>query len=218
MKQAIIRSVLTLAVLSNAIYMSAAAKPTNTPQSTAAIFRFEAPSASTTKAIASQACAAYQESGLPGEASTQVQSAPLDPQLLDVISSELEKGLGKKRSVLVDPNSNEIPVGSIVISGCILQAEKGNAAGRMMGMGAGASHLSAHIVLLAKTETGFARVNSFDLDVKGRSFMPPTPATLAVNAATAKSKTLSADAKKLAAKIVKKVESEKTGRRQTSDQ
>jgi hypothetical protein len=208
MKPAIIRSVLTLAVLSNAIYVAAASKPTNTPQTTAAVFRFEAPSASTAKAVGSQACAAYQESGLPGEASTQVQSVSLDPQLLDLISGELEKGLGKKMSVLVDPNPNAIPLGSVIISGCILQADKGNAAGRMMGMGAGASRLSAHIVLLSKTETGFAPVDSFDLDVKGRSFMPPTPATLAVNAATAKSKTLSADAKKLAGKIVKKVVSE----------
>lgn len=129
----------------------------------------------------------------------------VDPELLDNISNELQIALSKKKmSVLVDPDPYAIPVDSLVISGCIFQAQQGNQAKRMAGLGWGASRLGASVIVFSKKEKGFVPVDAFEVKVKGRFLTPPT--AVAAHAARARTETLSADAKKLAARITKKLD------------
>lgn len=108
----------------------------------------------------------------------------------------------------MNPDAGDIPVGSLIITGCIFKVEEGSAAGRLIGMNLGASRLGAHIVALSKSATGLTPVDSFDVEVKGGSALPPLgPAGLAARAAMQSRQTLSADAKKLADRIVKKLDS-----------
>ena len=127
----------------------------------------------------------------------------VDPKLLDEISNQLQQRLSKKKmSVVVDPDPKTIPDGALVVSGCILKADKGRATGRMIGLDVGESRLGAHIVFLSKGETGVTPLDSFDLQVKG------TWATgLAVDAAEQPRESLRADGRKLANRIVKKLNS-----------
>ena len=70
---------------------------------------------------------------------------------------QLRENLSKTKSVTVDPNS--IPVG-------FFQAQKGNAAERMVGTGWVQANW-VHVVILSQTETGFAATDAFDVRVKG---------------------------------------------------
>jgi len=186
-------------------------------QRTAAVFRFmvQSESMTNTSGLSSQACP-QDNSGAnsPGTnaASAVATSAPnnvaLDANILDAISDEIQKRLSKKMSVMVDPDPDSIPVGSLIISGCIFKADKGSAAGRMIGMNVGASRLAAHVNVLSKAETGFTPVDSFDVQVKGGSVLPPLgPIGFAAHAAMQPRQTLSADARKLADQVVKKLDS-----------
>jgi hypothetical protein len=130
----------------------------------------------------------------------------VDPKLLDTISGELHAKLSKQMSVLVDPDPAAIPVGALVISGCIIKADGGNAAERLIGMNVGASRLGVHVVALSKTEDGWSPVDTFDIQVKGGNPLPPLgPAVLAVHAVRDTHQGLSADAKKLADRILKRL-------------
>lgn len=141
-----------------------------------------------------------------------------DPETLGAISNELQKKLAKqKMTVMLNPDTSSIPVGGLIVSGCIVNAEKGNAAKRIIGLGWGASRLGAHVVLLSKTKTGFTTVDSFDLQVKGRSLTPPTPVTVAAHAARSRTQTLSADGKKLADRIAKKLDGDMKQQKKVAD-
>ena len=175
------------------------ALPAYSQRRTVAIYRFAVQSDSTTgnRPQALQACPSTSD------------SVDADPEVLDKISSELQKRFSKRMSVMVDPNPGEVPSGALVLSGCIFKAEKGSVAGRMIGMNMGTSRLSAHVVVLSKNDTGFANIRSFDLQVKGGSALPPLgPAGLAVRASRQSTQTLSADAKKLADQIAKKLDAD----------
>jgi len=204
MKKKIIRSIsiLACALLTTAVYMAATDQPatyTSVQQPTVAVLRF---------AVQSQVSS--DSAALPSKACTDPGAVPdiftIDPKLLDEISNELQQELSKnKMSVSVDPDPKAIPVGSLVISGCVFQAEEGNKAKRMVGLRWGASRLGANVIVFSKTKTGFTVVDSFKVQVKGRSLTPPAPAAVGVHAASAKTQTLSADARKLANRIVKKL-------------
>jgi hypothetical protein len=131
----------------------------------------------------------------------------IDPKLLDAISSALQRDFSEKGvPVSVDLEPDTIPIGAQIISGCIFQAQKGSLGKRMVGFSWGASQIGAHVVVLSKTETGFAPVDSFDVQAKGRNILPPIGlAGVAIHAAKAPRQTLSADANKLASQIVKKL-------------
>jgi len=130
----------------------------------------------------------------------------VDPKILDKISGEMQKRLLKKMSVMVNPDPTAIPVGALVISGCITKANGGNAATRLIGMNVGASHLGVHVVALTRTKDGWSPMDTFDIQVKGGDVLPPIgPVGLAVHAARDTQQTLSADAKKLADHILKKL-------------
>jgi hypothetical protein len=184
-------------------------------QPTAVVLKFAVQSQSMpgTVALSLRACPqdnhdTESNTGASASAADAVNNNPtIDPKLLDAISSALQRDFSKKKmSVWVDPEPDAIPVGAQIISGCIFQAQKGNVGKRMVGFGWGASQIGAHVVVLSKTSTGFAPVDSFDVQVKARNILPPIGVVgLAINAAKAPSQTLSADANKLAGQIVKKL-------------
>lgn len=204
MTKKIIRSGLILAcgVLMSAAYMTATDQPatvaSSVQQPIVAVLRFavQLQQITDSAALSSQACT---------EPSAVPDLFTVDPKLLDKISSELQRKLSKKTTVMVDPDPKSIPVGSLVISGCIFQAQTGNKAKKMVGMGLGASRLGANVIIFYKTQTGFNLMDAFEVQVKGRFLSPPAPAAVVMNAG-AQTKTLYADAEKLAGRIVKKLE------------
>jgi hypothetical protein len=73
-------------------------------------------------------------------------------------------------------------------------------------MNVGASHLDVHVVALSKTKDGWSPVDNFDIQVKGADVLPPLgPVGMAVHAARDTQQGLSADAKKVADQILKKL-------------
>ncbi len=139
----------------------------------------------------------------------------VDPAILDQISLKMNERLSKKMTVLVDPAESDIPLGAMVISGCITRANAGNAATRLVGANVGSSHLSVHVIALRKTQDGFHAFDDFALDVKGGDLLPPLgPIGLAVHAARDRRQTLSADAGKIADKILKKIAADTKAKQQ----
>jgi hypothetical protein len=170
------------ALLSASSSLAASAKPedassgSSSAQPTVVVFRFRprplwivggAP-------VSSAACEDYSRTGEPiGE------EPKIDANVLDAISTELQKKLSLRNvAVLIDPDPNTIPAGSLIITGCIFRADKGITPGRMVGMGLGASRLGAHVVVVSKTQTGFTQLDAFDVQVKARSIVPPPPPTV----------------------------------------
>ena len=218
--------IFAFALLMTVPYMAAGAQsPTSASadqQPTAVVLKFAVQSQSMpgTAALSLQACpqdnqGAESNAGASASAADAAKNNPtIDPKLLDAISDALQQDFSKKKiSVMVDPDPDTVPVGAQIISGCIFQAEKGSLGKRMVGFGWGASRIGAHVVVLSKTETGFAPVDSFDVQVKARNILPPIGAVgLAVHAAKAPTQTLSADAKELAGQIVKKLNEPETAR------
>jgi hypothetical protein len=128
-----------------------------------------------------------------------------EAKLADKVAKQLEKKLAKKMPVLVAPPDTPA-AGSLVITGCFMGADSGNAAKRLVGLGLGASHLSAHVRVFYVGASGPVPVDEFDLAVKGSKKLPPLGAAgLAFNAVSEKNETLQADAKRLADGILKKL-------------
>jgi hypothetical protein len=153
------------------------------------------------KSPSTQACPGISNGAAPATTSVHV-----DPKVLDAITEELQKRLSKKASVMLQPDPNTIPVGSLVISGCVTRADAGNAAERLVGMNLGTSYLAAHVRVLSETRSGLVPLDEFDIQTKGGKVLPPIgPIGLAAHAASERHETLSADAKKLADKILKRV-------------
>lgn len=181
---------------------------------TAVVLRFAVEAQPVTDAalLSAKACP---ETGSGTASPDTTSSTPIDPRILDNISEEMEKKLSKKMSVMVNPDPNAIPVGALVISGCITRANAGNAAARLAGMNLGASHLGAHIVALSRTADGWATMDTFDVKVKGGNLLPPPgPIGLAAYAAKDTRQGLSTEAKKLANKVVKRLDKDMKAREQ----
>lgn len=175
---------------------------------TAVVFRFAVESQQVTgpSAISAQACPQTSAADASPTTAAPSQSVTVDPKILNTISGEMQTKWSKKMSVMVNPDPTAIPVGALVISGCITKANGGNAATRLIGMNVGASHLGAHVVALSKTKDGWSPIDTFDIQVKGGDVLPPLGAVgFAVNAARDTHQSLSADAKKLADQILKKL-------------
>ena len=178
-------------------------------QPAVAIFRFAAQSEATDAARPStRVCPQYADGADARAGSAAPDKLTVEPKILDAISAELRQALSKKKmAAMLDPDPDAIPVGSYVVCGRILKARKGSAAGRMFGLGLGASHLVAHIVLLSKTESGFTPFDSFDLKLKGRNLFPPGASTAVVQAAIMERRqNLQGLARKLADKVVKRLD------------
>ena len=156
--------------------------------------------------LPAQAC--LQSTPVPrtGSDSTARVDLKVDPQILDAIANELQTRLSKKMPVTMDTDPKTIPLGALVISGCITRADPGDAKGRLIGMGLGMSHLEAHVKILSKREAGFVPVDEFDVQAQGGKVLPPLgPIGLAAHAVAEPHETLSADAVKLADALLKKL-------------
>ena len=176
-----------------------------------AIFRFAVQSETTdTAVLSSQLCSQYASAANSSASSTAPDKLTVDPKILDAISNELQQALSKKKmSVMVDPDPNAIPVGSFIVCGRIFKANKGSAVGRMIGLGLGASRLSAHIALLSKTERGFTPIDSFDIKLKGRNLFPPGASTAVIQATIMERRqNLQGLARKLADRVVKRLDND----------
>ena len=188
-------------------------------QPTVAIFRFTVQSETTaTAAPSSLPCSQYTRDADARAGSDAHEKLTVDPKILDAISNELRQALSKKKmTVMMEPDRDAIPVGSLVICGRIFKARKGSAAGRMIGLGFGASHLGAHVVLLSKTESGFAPIDSFDLKLKGRNLFPPGASTAVVQATIMeKRQNLQGLARKLAARVADRLDGDLRRPQQTA--
>jgi hypothetical protein len=127
-------------------------------------------------------------------------------KLADGVTKELTKKLAKKMPVIFALPPAVPAEGSLVFTGCFTGADAGNAAKRLVGVGLGASHLSAHVRVFYVGASGSVPVDEFDLEVKGSNKLPPLgPAGLTFNTLSEKRETLQADAKRLADSILKKL-------------
>ena len=208
----------TSAQENNAPSLSNSPEAGSQPQ-TAVVLRFAVESQPTTgtPTLSTQACPASSDATESPTNTSSANSAAVDPKILDAISAEMQKKLSKKMSVMVDPDPTEIPIGALVISGCITKANGGNAGTRWIGMNVGASHLDVHVIALSKTKEGFSPLDNFDLQVKGGDLMPPLGAVgLAVNAARDSHQNLSGDANKVADRIVKKLSEDTKAREEVA--
>jgi hypothetical protein len=125
-------------------------------------------------------------------------------KLTDIVSTELQKRLAKKMTARVGTPSDQATTGTLVVAGCFIRVDPGNAAKRMAGMNMGTSHLGAHVIAKLKTADGSVVYKEFDAVAKGGRLMPPIgPVGVATHAAAERRETLSADAKRLADDIVK---------------
>ena len=124
----------------------------------------------------------------------------------DSVNKELAKKLLKEVSVSVAQPADIPSAGSLVFTGCFIGANRGNAAGRLVGFGVGSSHLSAHIRVFYVGASGSVPVDEFNLTVKGSHKLPPLgPAGLTYSAVSEKWETLNVDAKRMADQTLKKL-------------
>lgn len=191
-------------------------------QRTAVVLRFAVQSQplSDTPALSARACPQVPAAAPPSDAgSADASQKPIkvDPAILDKITVEMRNKLSKKMTVLVNPDPQSIPLGAIVISGCITRANAGNSTERLLGMGLGSSHLNVHVVVLSRVKDGWNSVDTFDIRIKGGILLPPLgPVGLAVHVARDTQQTLSADAKKLADKILKRLATDMKAKKQVA--
>lgn len=142
----------------------------------------------------------------------------VDPKLLDKIATVMQEKLSKTTTATLNTEPEDIPLGASVISGCITRAKAGNSAKRLVGLNYGASHLEAHIVVLSKARSGWLTEDSFDIRVKGGDLLPALgPIGLAAHAVEDTQQTLSADAKKMANRVLKRMAKDAKRAKQTRD-
>jgi len=187
----------------------------HTGKPTVLILRFaeSAPLPSRSSGLSQQACLRNESEQTAQEPVSSVVSSggkpneiEVDPAISDTIREELVKKLSKRVPVNAELDPSVVPVGSLIVSGCVTQAAKGNGWKRMAGMNLGASRLDAHIIIYRKSNSGLVQVEDTTLVTKGRMILPPLgPVGLATHALAEHRETLSADAKKLGDKIAKRI-------------
>lgn len=132
-----------------------------------------------------------------------------EAKLADGVTKELEKKLARKMSVIIAGSADVPAAGSLVFTGCFVGADPGSGGKRLVGMGLGASHLSAHVRVFYVGASGPEPADEFDLAVKGSNKLPPLGAVgLAFNAFSARRKALQGDAKRLADDILKRLQND----------
>jgi Domain of unknown function (DUF4410) len=150
----------------------------------------------------------------PSANDTNSEAKPPDPaevqKLTDTVSAELQKKLAKKMDARIGTSTDQPTAGTLVLAGCFIKIDPGNAAKRMAGMNMGSSHLGAHVVAKIKTADGLVTYKEFDAIAKGGKILPPLgPVGVATHAAAERRETLVADAKRLANDIAKNLTSTK---------
>jgi hypothetical protein len=137
-------------------------------------------------------------------------------QLSKAVTDELAKRLSKKMPVTIAKPEDMPSEGSLVITGCFLSADRGNAAARLVGFGLGASHLSSHVRIAYMDGATPKTIDEFDTSVKGSNKLPPAgPVGLGINAVRETQATMQADARRLADNILKRWQADQQ-RRQTN--
>ena len=162
--------------------------------------------------LVKQTCSSYvstaSNSGKKANPPTQEEAV----QLAKGVTDELAKRLSKQMPVTIAKPGDIPSEGSLVITGCFVSADRGHAAARLIGMGLGASHLSAHVRLFYAGASTPKLIDEFDVSVKGSNKLPPAgPVGLGINAVHETQATLQADARKLADNILKRWQKDQKG-------
>lgn len=130
-------------------------------------------------------------------------------ELADVVREELTNGLVKKIGVTFSNPPRMPAVGSLVFTGCFVDMEPGSASKRIVGMGLGATHLSAHVRVFYAGASSPVPVAEFDVAVKASQKVPALGAVgLAFKAARQRKETLQNEAKRLANEILARLEND----------
>ena len=109
-------------------------------------------------------------------------------------------------------NLQDAPRGSLIIAGCIVRADPGDPAKRLLGVGLGASVLSVHAQVYRSVQADLDQIGEFDTEVEGENKLPPIgPIGLAVHGIRGLKLTLAGDADKLAKLTAQRVLTGQTG-------
>ena len=158
--------------------------------------------------LSGTACIAPQGSPVPtAEAIDATVRSGLPAQLTTALSREVNDG-----GPTVYHNLQDAPAGSLIIAGCIVRADPGDSAKRLIGVGLGASVLAVHVRVYRGGGAHLERIGEFDSQVEGENKLPPIgPVGLAVHGIRGLKLTLAGDADKLAKLIAKRVLTGQTG-------
>jgi len=133
-------------------------------------------------------------------------AAAVDSGLASQLADELAAHLRADSRLTVYGGGQVAPSDALTIAGCILRADPGDPAKRMVGLGMGASVLSVHVQVYRGGQTGLELVDEFDTQVQGENKLPPIgPIGLAVHGIRGRTLTLKADADKVAKSIAQRV-------------
>ncbi len=98
------------------------------------------------------------------------------------------------------------PPGALIIASCIVRADPGDPAKRLVGLGMGASVLAVRVQVYRSLQPGPDLIGEFDTEVQGENKLPPIgPVGLAVHGIRGRKLNLKADADKLAKLIAARV-------------
>jgi len=156
-------------------------------------------------AFSAQACTPFSAGSEPRSADDNATNSAgqsgLPAQLTNALSREIREG-GRT----VSNDLHDTSPGALVIAGCIVRADPGDPAKRLVGMGMGASVLSVHVQVYRDGLSHLDLIGEFDTEVQGKNKLPPIgPVGLAVHGIRGRGLTLSADADKLAKLIARRV-------------
>ncbi len=158
------------------------------------------------------------EASLPHRACVPAQGAPPPtPAGAEAIAAAVQSGLPEQlttalsrdvhdggRAVYADLQS--APPGAWIIASCIVRADPGDPAKRLVGLGMGASVLAVRVQVYRSLQPGPDLIGEFDTEVQGENKLPPIgPVGLAVHGIRGRKLNLKADADKLAKLIAARV-------------
>jgi len=130
----------------------------------------------------------------------------VDAGFASQLADELAGHLRVHGGLTVDAEGQVAPSDALTIAACILRADPGDPAKRLVGLGLGASVLSVHVQVYRGGQTDLVLADEFDTEVQGENKLPPIgPVGLAVHGIRGHTLTLSADADKAARLIAQRV-------------
>jgi hypothetical protein len=129
------------------------------------------------------------------------EAAGLAQSLTDELKAEVQSAGG----IQLYEHRRSAPGGAMIVAGCLIKADPGNARERLIGMGMGASRLTAHVQVFRKDAAGPQLTDEFTLEAVGENKLPPLGAPgLIMHKMKGRKETLTADAGKLAKLIAKR--------------
>jgi len=157
------------------------------------------------------------EASLPNRACIPPQGAPPPPAGADAITAAVQSGLPGLLTAALSRNVHDgaravyndlqsAPPGAVIIAGCIVRADPGDPAKRLVGLGMGASVLAVQVQVYRGLQPRADLIGEFDTEVQGENKLPPIgPVGLAVHGIRGRKLNLKADADKLAKLIAGRV-------------